>query len=40
MLLMHLLVCFACIDFVLSSLPLGVGGWLRLMIVAHSGPFY
>ena len=33
-LLMHLFVYFARVDFCPSSLPLGVGVWLRLVIVA------
>ena len=32
--LLHVFVYFACTDFCPSSLPLGVGGWLRLVIVA------
>ena len=31
---MHLFVCFVCVGFCHFSLPLGVGGWLRFVIVA------
>ena len=33
-------VCFARVCFCLFSLPLGVEGWLRFVIVAYPGPFY
>ena len=33
-------VCFAHARFCPFSLPLGVGGWLRLVTVAHPGRFY
>ena len=33
-------VCFACVCFCPFSLPLGVEGWLRFVIVAYPGPFY
>ena len=33
-------VCFARVCFCPFSLPLGVEGWLRFMIVAYPGPFY
>ena len=33
-------VYFAGVEFCLSSLPLGVGGWMRLVIVALPGRFY
>ena len=39
-LLVHLLVYFARVDFCPVSLPLGVSGWLRLGIVALPGLFY
>ena len=39
-LLVHLFVYFACIDFSPFSLTLGVMGWLRLVIVALPGLFY
>ena len=39
-LLVHLFVYFTHIDFCSSFLPLGVGGWLRLVIVALPGIFY
>ena len=39
MLVVHLFVCFALVSFCPLSLPLGVGGWLRFVIVAV-GPFY
>ena len=39
MLLVHLFVCFACVCFCPFSLPLGVEGWLRFVIVAYPGPF-
>ena len=39
-LLVHLFVCFARVGFVLFSLPLGVEGWLRFVIVALPGLFY
>ena len=37
MLPVHLFVCFARVWFCPFSLPLDVGGWLRFVIVAHSG---
>ena len=40
MLLVHLLRCFACINFCRFSLPLGVGGWLRVVMVAIPGHFF
>ena len=40
MLLVHLFVCFARICFCPFSLPLGVEGWLRFVIVANPGHFY
>ena len=39
-LLVHLFVYFEGLDVCPSSLPLGVGGWLRLVIVALPGLFY
>ena len=39
-LLMHLFLCFARVSFCPFSLPLGVGGWLRFLIVALPAPFY
>ena len=39
-LLVHLFVCFVRVSFCNFSLPLGVGGWLRFLIVAFPGPFY
>ena len=39
-LLVHLFVYFARIDVCPTSLPLGVAGWLRLMIVAFPGLFH
>ena len=33
-------VCFARVSFCPFSLPLGVGGWLRFVIVALPGLFY
>ena len=36
----HLFVCFVRISFCQFSLPLGVGGWLRFVIVALPGLFY
>ena len=39
MLLVHLFVCFVCVSFCHFS-PLGVGGWLRFVIVALPGLFY
>ena len=36
MLLVHLFVCFARVCFCPFSLPLGVEGWLRFVIVAYS----
>ena len=35
----HLLVYFTRVNFCLFSLRLGIRGWLRLVIVAPSGPF-
>ena len=35
-----LFVCFVHISFCHFSLPLGVGGWLRFVIVAHTGLCY
>ena len=35
-----LFVCFARVCFCSFSLPLGVEGWLRFVIVAYPGPFY
>ena len=40
MLLVHLFVCFARVGFCQFSLPFGVGGWLRFVIVALPGLFY
>ena len=40
MLLVHLFVYLARVDFCPSSLPLGVGRLLRLVIVALPGLFY
>ena len=40
MLLVPLLVCFARVCVCPFSLPVGVEGWLRLLIVAYPGPFY
>ena len=40
MLLMHLFVYFVRVSFCHFSLPLGVGGWLRFVIVALPGLFY
>ena len=39
-LLVHLLVYLACVDRCPTSLPLGVGDWLQLVIVALPGLFY
>ena len=39
-LLIHLFVCFVRVTFCHFSLPLGVGGWLRFVIVALPGLFY
>ena len=39
-LLMHLFVYFVRVSFCHFSLPLGVGGWLRFVIVALPGLFY
>ena len=39
-LLVHLFVCFARVCFCPFSLPLGVEGWLRFVIVAYPGPVY
>ena len=36
----HLFVCFVRVCFCPFSLPLGVEGWLRFVIVAYPGPFY
>ena len=33
-------ICFARVCFCPFSLPLGVEGWLRFVIVAYPGPFY
>ena len=38
--LVHLFVCFVRVSFYHISLPLGVGGWLRFVIVALPGLFY
>ena len=38
-LLLHLFVCLECVNFCRLSLPLGVRGCLRLVIVALPGPF-
>ena len=38
--LVHLFVCFVRVSFCPFSLPLGVGGWLRSVIVALPGLFY
>ena len=38
--LKRLFVCFARVCFCPFSLPLGVDGWLRCVIVAYPGPFY
>ena len=40
MLLVQLFVCFVCVSFYHFSFPLGVGGWLRFVIVALPGLFY
>ena len=40
MFLVHLFVCLARVWFCPFSLPLGVEGWLRFVIVAYPGPFY
>ena len=41
MLLVHLFVVyFACVEFCPSSLPLGVGGWLRLVTLEFSYFFF
>ena len=40
MLLVHLFVCFVRVIFCHFSLPLGVGGWLRFVIVALPEFFY
>ena len=40
MLLVHLFVCFVRVHFCHLSLPLGVGGWLRFVIVDFHGLFY
>ena len=40
MLLVYLFVCFVLVSFCHFSLPLGVGGWLRFVIVALPGPFH
>ena len=40
MLLVHLFVCFVRVSLSFFFLPLGVGGWLRFVIVALPGPFY
>ena len=40
MLLVHLFVCFVRASFCLFSLPLGVGGWLRFVIVVVPGLIY
>ena len=34
-----LFVCFVCVSFCHFSLPLGVGGWLRFVIMALPGLF-
>ena len=39
MLLVHLFVCFVRVSFLSFSLPHGVGGWLRFVIVALPGLF-
>ena len=39
-LLVHLFVCFVRVSFCHFSLPLGVGRWLRFVIVALPGLFY
>ena len=39
-LLVHLFVCFERVSFCHFSLPLGVEGWLRFVIVALPGLFY
>ena len=38
-LLVHLFVSFTCVSFCPFSFPLGVGGWLRFVIVALPGLF-
>ena len=38
--LVHLFVCFVRVSFCIFSLPLGVGGWLRFVIVALPGRFF
>ena len=40
MLLVHLFVYFGRVDLFPFSLPLGVRGWLRLVVVALPGLFY
>ena len=40
MLLVHVFVYFACVNFCPFSLPLGFRGWLRLVTVALPGLFY
>ena len=40
MLLVHLFVCFARVSVCPLSLPLGVVGWLRVVVVAFSGLFH
>ena len=40
LLLVHLFVCFARVCFCPFSLPLGVEGWLRFVIVAYPRSFY
>ena len=40
MLLVHLFVCFAGVGFCHFSLSLGVGGWMRFVIVVLPGRFY
>ena len=40
MLLVHLFVRFARVCFCRFSLPFGVDGWLRFVIVAYPGPLY
>ena len=37
MLLVHLFVCFIRVSFCIFSLPIGVGSWLRFVIVALPG---
>ena len=40
MLLVHLFVCFVGVSSCYFTLPLGVGGWMRFVILALPGLFY